>query len=119
MINILEIVILGPIRSRQNKSVVLRKNAMEYLNTRSDRENEIRMKELEFDDRRLTLEERKILLAEKKLEMEVDEHKKRMEMEYEKFKLEISERNVTIELISFQQKIMDSLLKRLQKYEAN
>lgn len=59
---------------------------MKYLNTRHDRENEIRIKELEFDDRRLTLEGRKILLAQKKLEMEVDESKKRMEMEYEKFK---------------------------------
>lgn len=107
----------GPTRSRHNKSVVLRKNAMEYLNQKNDKDQEVKLKELQLQEEKLKLEARKILIEEKRLEMEFEDRKRKNDLEHEKLKLDVTQRTELQAQISSQQQLIDILLKRVEKYE--
>ncbi|XP_074041558.1 uncharacterized protein [Leptinotarsa decemlineata] len=107
----------GIARSRQNKSVVLRRNAMEYLKNKNEKEQEIKLRELQLQEQKLKLHERSIEIEEKRLQMEIEDRKKKIELEFEKIKCDIKQRSELQAHISAQQTFLDTLLKRLQKYE--
>ncbi|XP_072398053.1 uncharacterized protein [Diabrotica undecimpunctata] len=116
--------IMGPVKRRQNKSVLLRTNGLDYLNRKNEKDFNIRARELaieekktELEERRLKLEEEKLRFQEKKWENEHNETKLHREFERQKMKEDLAEKKSTIALIESQTKIIESLLKRLQKYE--
>nr|XP_023022231.1 uncharacterized protein LOC111510541 [Leptinotarsa decemlineata] len=54
----------GIARNRQNKSVVLRKNYMEYLKNKNEKKEEIKLRELQSQEQKLKLVERNIEIGE-------------------------------------------------------
>lgn len=105
----------GPVKRRSNKGSLLRKNALEYLQQKEDKDRAIKLKELNFEDRRLKLQERRMDLEEKRFELEAAERKEKLLMEKERLKLEIAEREKMSETIASQQKFIQSLINKLGK----
>lgn len=99
------------IRKKKFQSVGnIRQKGLDYLTHKAEREYENKKKELELDERKVALAERRITLEEKKLSIEQQEQK-------ERFQHEINEKEFTKQLLASQQQLIDSLLKRLKKYE--
>uniref|UniRef100_A0A6P7GEG4 Uncharacterized protein LOC114341348 n=1 Tax=Diabrotica virgifera virgifera TaxID=50390 RepID=A0A6P7GEG4_DIAVI len=116
--------ITTPARSRQNRSVLIRKNGMDYLKNKHDKQYNLRERELaleekkvELEDKRLQLEQRKIQLQENKWENEFNERKLKMELELQHIRTQVSQSNNSIALIESQAKVIETLLKRLERYE--
>jgi hypothetical protein len=65
--------ILGPNRKRKNRNNYLKKNALEYLNDKGEREHKLRSKELELEERKLLLAERKLNLEERRLNFDIEQ----------------------------------------------
>jgi hypothetical protein len=51
----------------------LKKNALEYLNDKGEREHKLRSKELELEERKLLLAERKLNLDERRLNFDIEQ----------------------------------------------
>jgi hypothetical protein len=51
----------------------VKKNALEYLNDKGEREHKLRSKELELEERKLLLAERKLNLEERRLNFEIEQ----------------------------------------------
>ncbi|KAG5871260.1 hypothetical protein JTB14_003545 [Gonioctena quinquepunctata] len=78
--------VLGPSRKRAHARAPLRKNALSYLNEKSEREYRIKNRELELHERKmeqhkLALEERRVKLDESRLELEKEERMHKIELE--------------------------------------
>nr|CAI5833164.1 unnamed protein product [Callosobruchus analis] len=62
--------VLGPCRKRTNKSKPMRRNALDYLKEKAERDKEIRLKELALEEVRLDNEQRKLAIEEQKIALE-------------------------------------------------
>ncbi|CAG9859465.1 unnamed protein product [Phyllotreta striolata] len=105
--------------SPQNAS---RRNELDYLSNRynkdldnRDRELELQEKKLKLEEKRLGIEEKRLEIDEKKFELEILERQQKMELEKQRFDLECKERNVSLNLIQSQQNIISNLIQSLNK----
>jgi hypothetical protein len=98
--------ILMPKRKRYNKSRPLRQNAMQYLSEKNGRELQLKLTELE-------LQERKVRLEERRLEFEIEEQRKRADLENSRMQLALDQQQNKHDLIKNQQKIIEALISRL------
>nr|CAI5869631.1 unnamed protein product [Callosobruchus analis] len=111
------LVFQGPCRKRTNKSKPMRRNALDYLKEKAERDKEIRLKELALEEvrldneqRKLAIEEQKIALETQRLNMEIAERNKKMEIERQRFQNDMDEKKNLTELINSQRKLIDRLL---------
>lgn len=107
--------ILGPVRRRnipRNESI--RKNGLEYLKNKADRDYQIRTKELELEERKLSLEERSLTLKEKQFVLEEQERHQRLQLDKERW---LFEKDNIKQLLASQQSLINSLSQRLKRYE--
>ncbi|XP_030766479.1 nucleoporin GLE1-like [Sitophilus oryzae] len=105
--------ILGQTRKKEP----LRKNALLYLQEKNERENNIKIKELELEERKILIEQEKLSLKreemrlrEKELELHHKEVMAKLEAEKNRGDLDIAERKLSIQLMQSQQKLIDQLL---------
>ncbi|KAH1027732.1 uncharacterized protein LOC109546666 isoform X2 [Dendroctonus ponderosae] len=104
-------------RKRTNVIKSARKNANDYLKEKSDREQKIKLKQIDLEDRRLKIQERKLVLEEKRVEVELLERRDKSDLEKARINLEVTEKQNLHELIKSQQTIINHLVLRLRKYE--
>ncbi|KAG5873079.1 hypothetical protein JTB14_010495 [Gonioctena quinquepunctata] len=88
-----------------------------YLKDKQEKEGALRSKELQVEEKKICLEERKLALEERRLVMQEEKQKcinseriEKLELERERFQLELSERKITNSLLESQQHIIVSLL---------
>lgn len=109
--------ILGPGSTKNNKSSLLRRSALDYLQNKEEKDRKIKEKELELEDRKIKLEERKMKIEEERHEKEMLEKDDRLTMDKERFKQEFFERHQQGKIIEYQQELVSTLLERLRKHE--
>ncbi|KAK4886222.1 hypothetical protein RN001_002493 [Aquatica leii] len=80
--------------SRQRKREPLRKNALSYLTEKAQRESQIKLKELDLEERKIALQERQMNLQKQKLQM--DKEKLALEIEERREKLELQKQQLQI-----------------------
>ncbi|KAF5278448.1 hypothetical protein FQA39_LY05937 [Lamprigera yunnana] len=105
--------IAGPKKSRTNKSGAVRRTALYYLQNKDAKEQMVKIKQLDLEQRRLDLEERRLVLDEKHLQMEVAKRKEKLEIKQARFNQEIFERDQQLKLIEQQHKLIVSLMETL------
>nr|CAI5862032.1 unnamed protein product [Callosobruchus analis] len=111
------LVFQGPCRKITDKSKPMRRNALDYLKEKAERDKEIRLKELALEEvrldneqRKLAIEEQKIALETQRLNMEIAERNQKMEIERQRFQNDMDEKKNLTELINSQRKLIDRLL---------
>lgn len=97
----------------------LRKNALNYLTEKGQREDEIKLRQLQLEERkvkieerRVAIEERKVAIDEKKVEIEYMERLQRIDYEKNRCEIELEEKKLTNKLLQSQQLFIDSILKK-------
>lgn len=92
---------------KRTKREPIRKNALNYLSEKNEKEFAIRKKELELEERKIAIEERRICLEEEKLRLE--KHKLDIECQERKQRIEAEkeEKEITYTILH---KMMDTLL---------
>lgn len=118
--NIKYIYFLVPTRRRLKTREPIRKNALSYLNEKFERENIIKKRELELQDRLIAVEEKKIKLEERRLVLDEEwfdlEYKERFEklsLEKQKIEIDLKEKSITQQLLEAQQQFIRKLVEKV------
>lgn len=93
----------------------VQKQGLSYLETFDKHQNEIKLKEIKLDERKVAVEERKLALAEKQFELSAWETKKKMELREKQLEIEIENRRFLMCNIEKQDKLIDFLLSNITK----
>ncbi|XP_072386017.1 uncharacterized protein [Diabrotica undecimpunctata] len=108
--------IAGPIRKRKNQSAGLRRSGLTFIQERSEREHNIRVRELQLEENKLQLEKRKVEVQERQITLEEKKTEQQLQIEKARFELEVSDRNSLRETISAQRELIQSLQSQLKEF---
>lgn len=100
-------------RLRSDNHNIIKKNTLKYLEEKNHAKDEIKLRQIELDEKKLELDREKLEFEKAKFDFEKEEKIRKLALEEERLKMEVNERKGMAHMIENQQILIKELLKKI------